>query len=265
MKSLCFTIPVFWFIVMIFSSCEKIIDVDLNSSSPRTVIEATISDEPGPYTVRLSKSVNFNETNSFPPISGATVELSDDAGNTEILAETAPGFYVTSTFPQGVPGRTYSLSVTAGGQQYNSTSVMPLPVEIDTVTTITAFDGTKRVNVKFQDPPGIENFYRLIEIQNGKMHYDIEVDNDRFRDGDLISQNLFGFNSEDSTELITGDTVIIMMQSIDKGAHEYFRTLSQILGEGQQSASPANPLPNISNNALGYFSAYSVRSKELVW
>ena len=39
--------------------------------------------------IRVSKAINFDQTNSFPAITGATVTLSDDAGNSEILTETS--------------------------------------------------------------------------------------------------------------------------------------------------------------------------------
>ena len=65
----------------IFLSCQKVIDVDLNSSSPHIVIEGYISDQPGPYWVRISQTVNYNQPNTFPPVSGATVTLSDNIGS----------------------------------------------------------------------------------------------------------------------------------------------------------------------------------------
>ena len=91
-------------------SCQKIIQVDLNSSAPKVVIEGSINDQPGPHIVKVSKTVNFDQTNVFPGVTGATVTISDDAGNTETLAEAAPGIYQASVIT-GVAGRTYTLSV----------------------------------------------------------------------------------------------------------------------------------------------------------
>ena len=40
---------------VLFTSCEEIIKIDLQDTEPRTVIEAVITDQPGPYIVQLSK------------------------------------------------------------------------------------------------------------------------------------------------------------------------------------------------------------------
>lgn len=53
---------------LLFASCEKEIDLDLNSSSPQIVIEGNISDAPGPYIVKLSKTVNYSELNNYLPV-----------------------------------------------------------------------------------------------------------------------------------------------------------------------------------------------------
>ncbi len=57
--------------------CKKVIQIDLNSAAPRIVIEGNITDAPGPYQVWLSTTVNFSASNSYPPISGATVQITD--------------------------------------------------------------------------------------------------------------------------------------------------------------------------------------------
>jgi len=62
-------------------------------------------------------------------------------------------------------------------------------------------------------------------------------------------------------KLEAGDEVTIWLESVDKYVYEYFRTESS---EGWQSASPANPTSNISNGALGYFNACSVRTISII-
>jgi hypothetical protein len=41
--------------IIVFSGCQKVINVDLNEAAPRIVIEGLINDRPGPYTVTISK------------------------------------------------------------------------------------------------------------------------------------------------------------------------------------------------------------------
>src|SRR5690554_906724 len=98
------------FSTILLYSCEKEIDLDLNNSDPQIIIEGSITDAPGPYYVRISKSVNFDEPNSYPPVSGAYVTISDNEGNTDVLTEIEEGLYQTNTIV-GAPGNTYNLSV----------------------------------------------------------------------------------------------------------------------------------------------------------
>src|ERR1700744_1940310 len=90
-------------LLITLSSCTKVINVDLNSANPNMVVDAEIADQPGPYKVSLTKTVNFRDDNIFPAVSGAVIVLSDNAGNSETLAETSPGNY-TSAHLQGVVG-----------------------------------------------------------------------------------------------------------------------------------------------------------------
>ena len=56
--------------------------------------------------------------------------------------------------------------------------------------------------------------------------------------------------------LDNGSNVVVWVESIDQNVYEYYRTS---VSEGGQSASPSNPVSNISNGALGYFNACSER------
>lgn len=248
-----------WLIALsVFSSCQKEIAIDLNSAEPKIVIEAEISDQPASCKVKLSKTVNFSESNIFPAVSGALVMISDNTGNSETLIEASSGIYTSSTL-QGVPGRVYTLVVTDAEKEYRAVSTMSFPVNIDTLTVEKSFFGNQRfINVEFQDPAGTANQYRFIKTTNGILEKSIYITNDYLQDGNNFSLPLF---SEDS--VVKGDTVTVKLQSVDTGVYEYFRTLSQLSG-GDPSQSPANPLSNLTNGALGYFNAYSVRVKTIV-
>ncbi|MGZ4054884.1 MAG: DUF4249 domain-containing protein [Bacteroidia bacterium] len=265
------------FVVVAISSCKKIINVDLNSAAPQLVVEGSVTDQPGPYLIKLSKSVNFSDDNVFPAFTGAAVTVSDNAGNSETLTETSPGNY-TSASLVGTPGRAYTVSITAAGKSYSGISTMPFPVSIDTLivdtTSHSGFGGgpgggggggggtSIKVDVLFNDPVGVANYYRLVEVVNGAEQNKIVITSDNLRDGTLIDRTLsFGDDI-----LHHGDSVTVFLQSIDKNVYEYFRTLNQIVsgGGGLQASTPDNPTTNLNNKALGYFSAYAVRSKKIV-
>ena len=116
-------------------SCEEIITIDLNTASPRLTVTAIVTDQPGPYTVSLSKSESFFSSNdSFPAVSHAVVTITDNVGNSETLKESAPGNYQTTTL-RGVNGRTYRLKIVAEGATYEASSYLPYPVALDSIAT----------------------------------------------------------------------------------------------------------------------------------
>lgn len=250
-------------------SCQKVINVKLNSATPQIVIDASVSDQPGPYTVTLSKTVDFNQENTFPPVTGATVVISDDAGDIDTLKEVNPGTYQTTTLPQGTPGRTYFLDVTADSEFYSASSTMPFPVPIDSVALEKRSGGfgSNKLDlvISFHDPKGIDNYYRIVEKilnvhpVNGTTQLPTlgNVLTDRLSDGKEISFSAIS----DQPELASGDTVRVSLQSVDKNIYNYFRTVQQ---NGSMSTTLSNPVTNITNGALGYFSAYSVRSETIV-
>jgi hypothetical protein len=122
-------------LVLIFGSCTKEIKVDLKSTEPKIVIEGNITNESGPYTVQIGKTVNFFDPNQLPPVSGALVIISDNGGVIDTLTETSPGVYKTAVLA-GIPGRTYNLKVGAEGKNFNAISTTQQVVNLDSL----AFD-----------------------------------------------------------------------------------------------------------------------------
>lgn len=250
------------FLLVIFAySCEKVIQVDLNSAAPQVVIEGDITNAAGSYQVRISKTVNFSSGNVFPPVSQAVVKITDDTGAIDSLIETSPGTYITRSIT-GKPGKTYTLSVTVEGKQYSAVSTMPQPINLDSVT----IEKTKIFNnthvsavVNFKDPIGLGNYYQFTEYLNGKLLPEVFALEDRLSDGKYVSRALFS----DSSDFKDGDNIAVKMYCIDKNVYDYIRTFRRVTNNGNQSASPANPISNLSNGALGYFSAHTTQTKQV--
>jgi len=240
-------------------SCQKVINIDLNSASPAIVIVGNVNDQPGPYTVTLNQTVNFSDPNTFPAISGAFITISDNAGTTDTLTETAPGVYHTKKII-GVAGRTYNLTVEVNGQIYTSSSTMPQAVPFDTLIVIQQ-NGFRDTNLypqaQFQDPVAVSNYYRFIETRNDTLQTRIFTIDDQFSNGRYIDYTL-----RSDTGLAIGDSVKVEMQCIDQGAYQYFSTFREASGSSV-NVTPSNPVSNISNNALGYFSAHTSRFKAI--
>ena len=247
---------------LLLLSCKKIVTLKLNNVPEAIVIQGNVTNNAGPYYVTISQPVDFYVDNSFPPVSGAAVLISNSEGQTDSLTEVSPGNYATS-FIQGAPGDTYRLSVTVQGVNYTASSTMPSTVNLDSIT----FEenkgfGRTRISAvaNFQDPAGERNYYQFVEYLDGvQLTKDLFVFDDRLSDGRYINYTLYN----DTSYLQPGDAVRVDLYCIDSAVYNYFFQLLQSDGAGSfnTSASPANPTSNLSNGAFGYFSAHTVSTQ----
>lgn len=252
------------------TGCEKVVNLNLKTSSSQLVIEGNLVDDGRPCQVSLSTSTDYTNTNTFAPVSGAAITLSDDAGSSETLREATPGQYVGATLA-GVPGRTYTLRVETGGSAYVALSRLPAPVvPFEMLSTKLSIFGTDNIQavVDYTDPPGLGNSYLFRQYRNGRLNPSVFVQNDKFTDGKHSTLTLRtpggGNDANDPDKLVAGDSLRVEMQNVDPAVYEYFRTLAQILTPGgAPTTTPANPQSNFSGGVLGYFSAHSSRTRTI--
>ena len=249
--------------IFILFACKKVITLNLSTAPSTIVIEGNVSNEQKPYQVTITKTVGFYQSNTFPSVSGAVVKIIDSTtGITDSLIEGQAGIYSTTKLV-GIIGHTYLLDVIVAGKEYKSSSTMPKQVTLDSISFLTtsAF-GKFNTNavVNFQDPVGSSNYYNFIETFRNIPPKQIQVFDDRISNGRYISRQLFN----DST-VNHGDTVDIEMQCIDKNVFKYLEELSGQDATNGQPTSPADPTSNITNGALGYFSAHTIQRKKTVF
>ena len=256
---------VFPFLVLIFlTGCQKVISVNLNSSETRYVITGKITDQPGECQVSITRTKDFSEDNQFPGVSGATVTVENDDVVTT-LPETAAGIYSTTSLT-GQHGHTYLLTVHIGSETFTSSSTMPQPVNLDSMYVSTApLSNNKNVTVIYKDPPGIANYYHFIQYVNGRKEQTIFVSDDEFTDGQRVRSQLNYNNdtNDPARDIKSGDSVRIDMICNDAAVYKYWYSLNDGATGANQSASPANPVSNISGGALGYFSAQTIQRKAI--
>jgi hypothetical protein len=106
-------------------SCVDPIDLKLASENERLVVEGVITSAPGPYTIRLSSSLPFDNTQVLPAYfkgkAGAMVVISDNVGNRIPLTEKKAGIYETPAGFNSTIGNTYTLSIQlSDGSEYES-------------------------------------------------------------------------------------------------------------------------------------------------
>ena len=150
-------------------ACEVPISVEYEVTEPRIVVDGLITNEPGPYEVKISYSGAYtsgSEGNN-PAVSGALVIISDDTGVEEVLNETEPGIYSTSIGFTGQVGRTYTLSITTDdGKMIESYPEEMLPVsDVDSIYYVfqPISNGKEQGHTVFavvNDPENEKNYYR---------------------------------------------------------------------------------------------------------
>ena len=244
--------------ILLLSACEKVINIDLNDSESKVVIEGIVTNENGQlvHTILVSKSCKFSSEGKNNPVNNATVVITDATSNiTDTLVQTSPGNYNTSRI-LGIIGHNYQLVVIVDGQQYTANSTMPAQVMIDSlyIQELPVF-GTnfKQVVPVFQDPFGTKNYYRFGVQVNDSVQRGVDAWDDLLSNGKLNSRPL----QIENQDLLDGnDTVYVTMNNTDSATFAFFNTLYNASGNAQ---TPGNPLSNISGGALGYFSAMTIQ------
>jgi hypothetical protein len=255
------TLLLFFLAAVLFSSCEKVIDLKLDNASPVIVIDGGLSDQSENQVVKISKTYSFTSPNKFNGVAGAKVVLTRPNGSTINYDEVSPGLYQSARF-RGVPGSKYALDVIIEGKTYSAVSTMPAKVMLDSLS-FRQFDFFGTINtyvaVNYDDPPATQNQYRYILKVKDKVEQDM-VNEDRFNNGNRVSDVIF-YKLDD---LVAGDSLDVEFQCIDRNVYRYFYSLGQNTGGGGPPVSPANPVSNFNNGALGIFNAHTSSKRTAV-
>jgi hypothetical protein len=243
------------FLILSFTSCEKEVILDLEESNKKYVIEGIITNDSNIQTIKINTSVGFYDSNNYPPVSNALVKVIENGNITRTFTETNLGIYQASNFI-GIPGRSYTLSITIEGVNYSTTSTMPETVPFtEIVFKKNTFNPPgQEVNYEvtpvFIDPAGIKNFYRFNLFLEGVKDKFFVTLNDDLINGQTNSFSLR--SSDDHNDILLGSNVTIEMIGIDQNVYNYFYVLEQ---NADSQNTPNNPKSNIGNEVLGYFSA----------
>ncbi len=246
------------------SSCTKVIDLKLNNNTGDLVIEGNITNVRGPQYITLHQNVSFTNTNTYPPVTGATVSVSDDKGNNYDFTEGPAGTY-SITHMAGTPGYAYSMKVITNGKTYMASSVMPEQVPLDSLSSQPSNFNTGKnqrdIVVHYPDPVGVTNQYRFVMYVNSVQVNSIFAYNDEFIDGRYVNLEIL----ENDIKIYPGDTARVEMQCIDKPVYTYWYTLMQQQQNGPGgNVTPSNPPTNITPAVLGYFSAHTEQTRRII-
>ncbi|NOX48550.1 MAG: DUF4249 domain-containing protein [Chlorobi bacterium] len=251
----------------VLTSCEKVINFELENAEPQIVIEATTNGTTQTTKVLLSYSGGYYNSDGFEKITGAEIFLTVDSESKQMLTEINPGVY--EGFGQIIrPGQSCHLEVSTSGRHYSAFSQMPEIVMIDSAyyqyspETLFAPEGYRAI-VTFTDPPETGNYYRVMLEVDGQMVTDgiYYLFSDKSGTQGIVNYVLY------RNTLVPNSRFRVKLFSIDKSTYDYYSELDKLSGSdpGPAQAAPANPENNIQPEALGYFSARAESISETIF
>jgi hypothetical protein len=271
---------IFFFITIVaLSGCTEKIDLQLDESYTRLVVDGEITNEARAHKIRLTTTSSFLGGEPDPTVSGAIVSITD--GDTIFQLDEnpgEPGDYYTSASVHGVAGKTYTLNIAlphaiAEQQNYTASCLMEA---IGTIDSIGLFHNEHwdawEVQIYARDPLTTD-FYMFDILKNNILLTDTLseklVVNDLLYNGQYTNGATVGYlnNEHPDEQLHEGDTVTVRMSSITK---DYANFIWQAQMESGYSnplfgGPPANIKGNIDNGAIGFFAAYSSTSASKVY
>lgn len=256
-------------------NCTERIELELDSTYARLVVEGFISNDTTVHWVRLSETSDYFQNETAPPVSGAEVVLDDGVQlHTLTESDTLPGWYLTSPDYYGIPGRTYTLIIKnvdidkdGKAEEYTAASTMkPVnPIDSIKIEWFDTFISGYQVRVWAWDSPD-PDWYAFKVWKNGVLVtdtlYELIVQNDEFFNGNYTYGIPSQFLSTDKPDEVVevGDTITFEINGITEEYYYYIvEAQSQVFPQTPLfSGPPANIRTNLENGAIGFFEAYSV-------
>ncbi len=254
-------------------SCEKTIDVDLQTAEPKLVIDASIDWTKGTtgneQKIRLSTTTDYYNP-AFPTVSGATIFITNTANTVfNFVASTKAGEYVCSNFVP-VIGDTYTLTVKLNGSTYTAVETLIGVPQIESNITQTATGGMTgdemEIQFFYQDDGTKDNYYMAGITSTHVAFTEYSLESDEMYQGKMM----FQFYSHE--DLKAGAPLNIKLYGISKRFFDFFGKTLLASGDdtGPFPATPAKVRGNIVNQtdaknyALGYFRLSEVVTRDYI-
>jgi hypothetical protein len=260
------------FLCIMIISCTERIDIELDESSVRLVVEGSVTTDTMAHKIVLTKTTSYFYDQESPSVQGASVSITAGERNIQLL-EKNPGEYYTDSTYFGLEGLTYKLKIilaspVGGHTEYLASAYMSNSVRIDSANLIFhpewSDSGFYEVQCYLKDPP-TNDFYRFLIYKNGKMLSDTLdewfVTDDRFFNGSYINGAGVAFldQGSENEKLEAGDEITLELNILEQDyAGFLWDAQSELRGSNPLfSGPPANVKGNISNGAIGFFAAYT--------
>lgn len=256
-------------ILTLFFSCEKVVELDLEQSTPQIVIEGLLTNKDTIHYVKVSRSIQFYET-GFNPITNAIVNVT---GNNNVYTyshnpssiDSLDGYYFSDMSFSGLIGKSYVLQVDIEGVEYVAEDTMLYVTKIDSLMVSLASNPTEEDE---KDGKIYQVLLYAIEPQETEDYYQFQF----FRDKTLIAypNNIYVFsdvafgpdlNGLPSPVLFRkGELASVQIYSLTREQYIFYTDLANLLNNdgGMFSPPPANPRNGFSKSVLGLWQVSAI-------
>lgn len=259
--------------LLVIFSCTERIDISLDDSGVRLVVDGAITIETKVHSITLAKTTGYFYSEKPPYVTGASVSVTYGTRTVQLI-EATPGIYQTDATFAGRSGRSYTLNIKLDDQiggytDYTATSSIPETVKLDSIELVFHPDwseeGFWEVRSFFQDLPTAD-YYRFMVYKNGMMLSDTLdewfITDDRFFNGGYLNGASVAFfdQGDENEKLVSGDEITVELNIITKEyAGFIWDAQSELWGSNPLfSGPPANVKGNLNNGAIGFFATYSL-------
>jgi hypothetical protein len=268
------------FIGAALAGCDEAVQLDLNQTPSRVVIEGQVTDIPGLQYVRVTRSGDFYQNGSTQRVTDAQVIVRDDTGeqmnfvHNPVGSADSVGYYLPAGNYAGVVGRTYTLSVVLDGRTYQASDKLLRVTKIDSMgyrpnvfrereEEEEPSDGKIwELLIYAKEPQDTEDNYLIKYYRNDSLVYNGETDVYVLNDYG-VGENIDGVPS--SVYYAPGDNARVEMYSLSRDGFLFYSDLSTILNTdgGMFGPPPANPRTNLTGGAMGFFQVSAMTFKEV--
>lgn len=270
------------FAVLLSWSCQEIIDLDLEKSATRLVIEGEIVDKNTIQRIKVSQSLNYYDTGKMKPVVDAEISLLDEKDNLigDFIYNPGDSLYQTFDSLSLDIGSEYKIQIIVNEELLEAKGVILENPTLDSIYYLS----DKQLQALGQPVLG-EGYFMFVngKLNNEGVEYfklDISV-NDTLRNSrgalsnSVLTSEFFG--KEFRALPVPGvfeekDTVDLDLYTLNEDVYQYYVEFINLLFNdgGVFSPPPVNPSTNIKNitnpenEPLGFIQFSSVQRRSLV-
>jgi hypothetical protein len=271
----CFVLITAW---LLTSACTEQIEIDLDSTYARLVVEGVVTSDSINHYVLLSITSDYFSNRPSPKVQDAVLELAFEDEIMQLIEnETIPGRYETPHAFRGTIGTTYELTISQmdvnqDGEEeiYHAASTMMGGPELEKIELRyypTPIVSGYTVFMYLYHPEEVRDWFGFKLIKNSDILtdslYKYSVLSDEIFDSGYFPGLPVGFLSDDDPReaVYSGDTITFELNCIEQAYYNFISEAQLELAGNFPlfSGPPSNIVSNIDNGALGTFTAYSIQ------